>query len=155
MHGITTRRILLFLAPLPPPILSLLSRYVPEPDSFDGSVGNPLRVLSKSSITVRLRAYMDPHSNVVGAASWVDAAAGIRRMQLENNLATIEPTTSNGLPQPLASSCNGSWVSNQDSVGHDIQHTLHTTQEQCCKLCAATPHCAVAVWNSPAGQVLI
>ena len=38
-----------------------------------------------------------------------------------------------------------------DSNGNDFQHTVHTTQEQCCELCASTPQCAVAVWNSPTG----
>ena len=54
--------------------------YVLHPDSFDGSAGNPLRVLSKKEITVRLQAYLDP-----AGASLEAAGADPQRLAIEQN----------------------------------------------------------------------
>jgi hypothetical protein len=153
--------------------------YAPKPNTFDGSEGNPLRVLSKSTVVVRLRVYWSPKGHRLKAG---DVAA---RALIDTNKATLG-----------GAACNGTWVNNTDSWGNDykevraggrvcllvpvcislfvnvfvhhcrppprtlctrlLAHTLstqvdHTTQGTCCDLCVADPKCAGVVWNGPNG----
>jgi hypothetical protein len=60
--------------------------YVLHPDSYDGSAGNPLRVLSKKTVVVRLQAYLDPANP---ALPDMDA----RRAAIESNELELRPPT--------------------------------------------------------------
>ena len=62
------------------------------PASYDGSVGNPLRVLSKRIITVRLRAYMDPTHPYVIEPAGLDQ----RRVAIEANTVELRSSAAAG-----------------------------------------------------------
>ena len=120
--------------------------YVLHPDSFDGSAGNPLRVLSKKEITVRLQAYVDP-----AGASLEAAGADPQRLAIEQNgleLRSVEAAEVDG------GMCNGTWHTGDDFNGHDYKSIDKRTASagDCCALCAADPACAAVTWNSPSSK---
>ena len=57
--------------------------YAPKPNTFDGSEGNPLRVLNKNTVVVRLRAYWSPHGHRL------DSGDVALRTLVDNNNATL------------------------------------------------------------------
>ena len=115
--------------------------YVLHPDSFDGSAGNPLRVLSKKTIAVRLQAYLDPANPALSA---MDA----RRAAIESNELEVRSRQ----VAAAASACNSSWHEGDTWNGHDRKAQVTQTCDECAALCAADPSCAAVVWNAPGGQ---
>ena len=114
--------------------------YVLHPDSFDGSAGNPLRVLSKQAVVVRLQAYFDPDA---AAMDVLDS----RRAAIEANALELRRVES-GAP----SVCNSSWHEGDDFDGHDYHAQKTQTCAECGALCESDPNCAAVVWNAPGGM---
>jgi|EP01047_Picozoa_sp_COSAG01_P003191 hypothetical protein len=128
--------------------------YIVKPDSFDGSAGNPLRVLSKKTITVRLQAYLDPaNPHSLGTAQQPLSA---QRLDIENNRVQLQPPFSSQLQGAAVSkntSCNGSsWHEGDTLNGHDLPEKHTATMDECCAACMAEPSCAAVVWNAPGGK---
>lgn len=118
--------------------------YVLHADSFDGSSGNPLRVLSKKTITVRLQAFLDPASPSLQAADE-------RRRAIEDNeleLRAVEGGAVGVFNCPEIAE----WHAGDEWEGHDLAAKVTKTQGECCALCAADANCAAAVWNAPGGK---
>jgi len=109
---------------------------VVKPNSFDGSAGNPLRVLSKQAITVRLQAYMDPAHPYSLGEDGLDA----RRLAIEDNAVTLLP----------AADC--AWHEGDTLNGHDLPSKKTPSKEACSAACLAEPSCAAVVWNAPGGE---
>ena len=122
--------------------------YVPKADSFDGSTGNPLRVLSKKQITVRLQAFVDPaHPYSLQPA---DRALAERRRAIEGNALQLRVA---GREAPPAPACNGTWHEGDRFNGHDMEGDRKTkTKEACCAMCVADPSCVAVTWNAPGGM---
>lgn len=116
--------------------------YMTQPNSFDGSTGNPLRALTKKAITVRARAFVSLADVDLAAQIHADA----QRELLESNTFTLGPEPA------FALGCNGSWSNDTDSMGGDYKEVKNVvTREACCALCVADARCAGVVWNGPTG----
>ena len=61
--------------------------YTPHPNTFDGSEGNPLRVLRKRAVAVRLRVFFSPLGHNEGSSE-------VRlRNVIDSNLLTLNNST--------------------------------------------------------------
>ena len=107
-----------------------------------GSTGNPLRVLSKKQIAVRLRAYVNPFGAAAGGAG-AGGAATAPSLALASH-----PQHVTGAAE---AQCNASWNTNVDYFGNDYRNVENTTQEACCAFCVADPQCSAVTWNGPDG----
>lgn len=115
--------------------------YVLHPDSFDGSAGNPLRVLSKRAVVVRLQAYFDPDAADIGVLDSRRAAVEANALELRR-----------GVEDSSLSTCNSSWHNGDEFLGHDYHAQVTQTCAECGALCAADANCAAVVWNAPGGK---
>lgn len=107
--------------------------YLPKPNTFDGSPGNPVRVLRQKVVVVRLRLAYNP----------ADAQQGLQRAASPSSPAMVAlPTCAN----------ETAWLSDSDFMGSDAGETVGVaTKEACCALCQARAGCVAVTWNGPNG----
>jgi hypothetical protein len=117
--------------------------YVLHPDSYDGSAGNPLRVLSKKTIAVRLQAYLDPANPALGEMDARRAAVEGNELELHTSAQRVDAT---------AGACNSSWHEGDEWAKHDLKGQVTQTCDECAALCATEPTCSAVVWNAPGGK---